>query len=57
MNLFIFYYIFSACFMFGYALQNKERNFWIRLIGTILAMLLAPITFPINLGIYVYKNS
>ena len=57
MILFIFYYIFSACFMFGYGLQSNEHNFWINLIGTILAIILAPILFPLNLGIYVHKNS
>lgn len=57
MMLLIFYYIFSACFMLGYTLQNNECNFWIRLTGIILGIILAPILFPLNLGVYVYKNS
>lgn len=41
--------------MLGWTLQN-ECNFGVRIVGTILAMILAPILLPINLGGYIRKK-
>lgn len=52
-----FYWIFSIIFMLGYLDFNGENSLWVKIVGGILALILAPILFPLNLGYHVYKNS
>lgn len=53
----VFYYLFSVFFMAGYISNTDEQNPWIVLGGIALALIAAPILFPVNLGLFVSKNS
>ena len=53
----IFYYVFSLFFMIGYVLNADEDNPWIIAAGIVCMIILAPILLPLNLGMFVSRNS
>ena len=57
-SILIFYYIFSVLFMIGYFDINMEdETIYCKLFIYFVVLIIAPITFPINIGYYVRKNS
>ena len=53
----IFYFIFSELFMLGYADFDLLNGALEVVLAVILLIISAPIMFPFNLGVYIYKNS
>ena len=52
----LFYYIFSVLFMIGY-IDTESETIFSKLLAYFIALIIAPIFFPINIGYYVRKNS
>lgn len=55
---FYFYHVFSAIFMCGFVSEmcSDETNHWIIFGVTLIALILAPILFPLNLGKTIAKH-
>lgn len=53
----IFYYVFSLFFMVGYVLDSDEYKPLVIVVGIIGMIILAPLLFPLNLGVFISRNS
>jgi len=54
--LLIFYITFSEFFMLGYVHLDGNESWWVKILGSLLLVVTAPIMFPYNLGRFIYDN-